>query len=89
MPNLESCLIDSMEEGMESYTSSAEYRESRKAIADAIAVFRSTLNEGQAKEFRRLMDMVSSADAEFSQKAYVAGFVGYAELRDSFVKNKN
>jgi len=86
MSPLEAYLADSMEETMQPYTLSDEYKESRTAINKAINTFRSTLSDTQKADFNRLMDMVNNADAEYSSKAYVFGVVNGITLRDGTLR---
>ena len=75
-------LEDSMEDAMQPYTSSDEYKAPRTAINNKIKDFRNTLTEDQKKAFNSLMDDMNNSHAAFASKAYVYGAMNGIALRE-------
>ena len=82
MSILSSYLEESMEEAMQPYTSSDEYKKPRTEINSRIDAFRSTLTEDQKKVFNSLLNDMNNAHAAFATKAYVTGAVNGIALRE-------
>lgn len=85
---LEDHIADSMEEVMQPYTASDEYRITKENIAQQMTDFRVGLSQSQQVKFNLLMDMVNNADAEFATKAYVFGTVNGISLRGEVLGDK-
>jgi len=86
MTALENSIADSMDEAMQPYITSDEYRMPRTAINQKLTEFRSTLNDSQQRDFNRLLDMINDADADFASKAYVYGAVNGIALREQVLR---
>lgn len=70
----DSCIEDTMDEAMRSYTESRTYKTEQTEINAVIAAFRDTLpTEAHKREFVRLLNRINDADAEFSVNAYMCG----------------
>ena len=66
--------LPDMEDTMQSYVESNEYRLRQRTIKEAILTFRSMLPEYQHSAFNRLIDMINDADSIYSKEAYRTGF---------------
>ena len=68
-------IAGSMEEALEPYATSAEYREQTSSINAEMRNFRNTLtSKDQIEQFNKLMDRINMAHGDFTCKAYEAGF---------------
>ena len=78
-------ISDSMEETMQPYTDSDEFKQSRKTINEKIASFRSSIPEPLQHDFIDLLNMIDNANAEYVEKAYITGVVYGVRLRDEVI----
>lgn len=73
--SFESFIEETMDEAMEPYTGSDEYKIGRSDINKKITKFCDSLtSETQRAEFLQLIDLINTADADFSVNAYINGF---------------
>lgn len=72
---LDAFIEECMDEDMESYTCSEEYQSNRAIINNKVAEFRDNLTSKEQQEaFRQLIDLINTADADFSINAHRCGF---------------
>ena len=78
-------ISDSMEETMQPYTESAEFKQSRMVINEKIASLRSAIPEPLQWELNSLLNMIDNANTEYVEKAYTTGVVYGVRLRDEVI----
>lgn len=74
LTNVSDYIEDSMEDAMQSYAQTEEYRTRAHEIAESISAFHASLPENRQQEFLLLIDRINTADADMVVKAYHTAF---------------
>lgn len=72
--NVSDYIEDSMEEAMQSYAQTEEYKEQAHEIAESISAFHASLPKQLQPDFLLLIDRINTAEADMVVKAYHTAF---------------
>ena len=75
-------IVDSMDETMQSYYQTEEYRNRQEAINRRLSKFRAAISEAHRAELNELIDMISADHTETVVKAYRTAFAQGVCFRD-------